>query len=133
MKSMRDIKVHQHVIPTAIVFCYKKNAFTILLAVADKNLKYEFPQFWLWSLNREVFPVALLLYKKIPRIQSIKESKGLSFKKTKREIIKQILEPQCDDDTRRPKQRNAQTDRRAPGAHRRSRRTRGQRRNCSAT
>jgi len=28
-----------------LFFYYRKNAFTLLLAVAGKNLKYEFPQF----------------------------------------------------------------------------------------
>jgi len=85
------------------------------------------------SHSREVSQVALLLYKKIPRIPSVKEFKGLRFKVTKEQSIKPVAEQPRDGGTRRARRAETRTGRRARQACHPSRSSRGQRRGCLLT
>ena len=114
------------------VFLFSKNASTLLQDVSGKTLETVSQQPPLEAVAARYFRIASLVYKKIPWIPKIKESKGLK-RKGQRAKLKPVAEPPPDGGTRRAKHTRPQTGPRPRGAHRRKTRARRQRRNGHAT
>jgi len=110
-------------LPRQLAFSSSENIFTLLQDISGKTLENVFSATLTRSRSREFIKAALLLYKKIPRIPSVKESEGsrVQGSKFKGNEVKPIAGQPADSDTRRTRRTSTQAEARRRRGHRSTR------------